>query len=85
MDNNNSRAQKAQLAKEISLYRGTAELTLMRKFLEIELDDIKEKLVGAAAGEVPAMQGGARVLRYLLSMLSKPASDIIARTESING
>ena len=81
----NSRVLRAQLLKELNQYRGTAELQMMRRFLELELEDSKDKLVGASAHDLPALQGGARVLRFLTGLLTNPMSDIAPKAENTNG
>jgi hypothetical protein len=55
---------------------------MMRQFLEIELEDAKDKLIGALAADTPRLQGGARALRMLLAMLTNNYPDITAKTES---
>ena len=58
---------------------------MMRRFLELELEDSKDKLVGASAHDLPALQGGARVLRFLTGLLTNPMSDIAPKAENTNG
>ena len=81
----NSRAERARLLKEINQYRGTAELGMVRKLVEIELEEAKDKLVGSTPEDTPRLQGGARVLRFLLEVLSKEAPSIKVEVESNNG
>jgi hypothetical protein len=57
----------------------------MRKFLQLELEDAKDKLVGSPATDMLALQGGARVLRFLVALLTDPASDITPKLENDNG
>jgi hypothetical protein len=58
---------------------------MMRRFLELELEDAKDKLVGASAHDLLALQGGARVLRFLAGILTDKMSDIAPKAESTNG
>ena len=58
---------------------------MMRRFLELELEDAKDKLVGASAPDMLALQGGARVLRFLTGLLTTPMSDIAPKAENTNG
>ena len=81
----NSRAERARLLKEINQYRGTAELTMMRKLIEIELEDAKDKLLGAPPADTQRLQGGGRVLRFLLDVLTKGPGDIEVKVERTNG
>lgn len=81
----NSRVERTRLIKELNQYRGTAELSMMRRFLELELEDAKDKLVGASAPDMLALQGGARVLRFLAGVLTDKMSDIAPKVESTNG
>lgn len=55
---------------------------MMRQFLDIELEDAKDKLIGAPAADLPRLQGGARVLRMLHGLLTNNYADITAKTES---
>ena len=58
---------------------------MLRQFLEIELEDTKNLLIGAAVEDIPRLQGGGRVLRNLLAVLSVPMGDITPKVESKNG
>ena len=58
---------------------------MLRQFLEIELEDTKNLLIGASVEDIPRLQGGGRVLRNLLAVLSVPMGDITPKVESKNG
>ena len=58
---------------------------MLRQFLEIELEDTKNLLIGASVEDTPRLQGGGRALRNLLTILSAPMGDITPKVESKNG
>ena len=58
---------------------------MMRKLIEIEFEDAKDKLLGAPAADTQRLQGGGRVLRFLLDVLTKGPGDIATKVESGNG
>ena len=58
---------------------------MMRRFLQLELEDAKDKLVVASEGDMRALQGGARLLRMLVGLLTDPLSDITIKLENPNG
>ena len=57
----------------------------MRRFLQLELEETKDKLVLAPEVDIRALQGGARVLRMLVGILTDPLSDIAPKLENDNG